>query len=63
LLLSAALARDGKPDEGRAVVATHLQRFPNARAADVPKLMRGDAAPLSAGRERLMDSLRELGMP
>jgi hypothetical protein len=63
LLLAAALARDGKPDEGRAVIAAHLQRHPQARAADVPKLMRGDAPPLAAGRARLMESLRELGMP
>ena len=63
LLLAAALARDGKSDEGRAVIAAHLQRHPNARAADVPKLMRGDAPPLAAGRERLMESLRSLGMP
>jgi hypothetical protein len=63
LLLAAALARDGKLDEGRAVIAAHLQRHPQARAADVPKLMRGDAPPLAAGRARLMESLRELGMP
>lgn len=63
LLLAAALARDGKSDEGRAVISAHLQRHPNARAAEVPKLVRGDAPPLAAGRERLVESLRELGMP
>jgi len=63
LILAAALARDGKAEEGRAVVATHLQRHPDARAADVPKLLRGDAPPFAAGRARVMESLRELGMP
>jgi DNA-binding winged helix-turn-helix (wHTH) protein/TolB-like protein len=63
LILAAALARDGKADEGRAIVATHLQRHPDARAADVPKLLRGDAPPFVAGRTRVMESLRELGMP
>ena len=63
LILAASLARDGKADEGRAVVAMHLQRHPAAKADDVPKLLRGDAPPFAAGRARLMDSLRELGMP
>jgi adenylate cyclase len=63
LLLAAALARDGKPDEGRAVIAAHLQRYPNARAEEVPKLLRSDDSSYAAGRARLMDSLRELGMP
>jgi DNA-binding winged helix-turn-helix (wHTH) protein/TolB-like protein len=63
LILAAALARDGKADEGRAVVAMHLQRYPGAKAADVPKLLRGDAPPFVAGRTRLMESLLELGMP
>lgn len=48
---------------GRAIVATHLQRHPGARAADVAKLLRGDAPPFVAGRTRVMESLRELGMP
>ena len=63
LLLAAALARDGKPDEGRAVIAAHLQRYPNARAEEVPKLLRSNDPSYVAGRTRLMDSLRELGMP
>jgi DNA-binding winged helix-turn-helix (wHTH) protein/TolB-like protein len=63
LLLAAALARDGKPDEGRAVIAAHLQRYPNAKAEEVPKLLRSTDPSYAAGRTRLMDSLRELGMP
>lgn len=63
LLLAAALARDGKPDEGRAVISAHLQRYPNARAEEVPKLLRSNDPSYAAGRARLMDSLRELGMP
>ena len=63
LLLAAALARDGKEDEARAVIAAHLQRHPNARAADVPKLLRSNHPLYAAGRDRVMDSLRELGMP
>ena len=63
LILAAALARDGKPDDGRAVIATHLQRHPGARAAEVAKLLRGDAPPFVAGRTRVMESLRDLGMP
>lgn len=63
LLLAAALARDGRSDEGRAVVAAHLQRHPNASAEEVPKLLRSNDPSYAAGRARLMDSLRELGMP
>jgi hypothetical protein len=29
----------------------------------VPRLLRGDAPPFAAGRARVMESLRELGMP
>jgi TolB-like protein len=63
LLLAAALARDGKPDEGRAVVAAHLKRYPNATAEEVSKLLRSNDPSFAAGRARLMGSLRELGMP
>jgi hypothetical protein len=57
------LSRRSPNDDGRAIVATHLQRHPGARAADVAKLLRGDAPPFVAGRTRVMESLRELGMP
>jgi DNA-binding winged helix-turn-helix (wHTH) protein/TolB-like protein len=63
LLLAASLARDGQADEARTIVEAYMKRHPGYRAADVAKVMRSDNAVYAAGRGRLIDSLRELGMP
>jgi DNA-binding winged helix-turn-helix (wHTH) protein/TolB-like protein len=63
LLLAASLARDGQAEEARAIVAAYMQRHPGYRAADVAKIMRSENPVYAAGRGRLIDSLRELGMP
>lgn len=63
LLLAASLARDGQADEARAIVAAYRLRHPGYRAADVAKIMRSENPAYAAGRGKLIDSLRELGMP
>jgi tetratricopeptide (TPR) repeat protein len=62
LLLAASLARDGQTDEARTIVEAYMHRHPGYRAADVAKIMRSDNPVYAAGRGRLIDSLRELGM-
>jgi TolB-like protein len=64
LLLAASLARSGQRDEALAVVAEILRRNPNARAADVEKLLRTSRNEhYLEGRNRWVETLRELGMP
>ena len=63
LLLAAALAREGQADEARRVVAAYLKRQPGFRAADAAKFMPSEHPVWVDGRTRLIDSLRELGMP
>jgi TolB-like protein len=63
LLLAASLARDGQVEEARSIVAAYVQQHPGYRAADVAKIMRSENPAYAAGRGRLIDSLRELGMP
>jgi DNA-binding winged helix-turn-helix (wHTH) protein/TolB-like protein len=62
LVRAAALARSGHADEGRTLIAEHLRRHPDARAADVAKVLRSEQADFAAGRRRLIESLHELGM-
>jgi DNA-binding winged helix-turn-helix (wHTH) protein/TolB-like protein len=63
LLLAASLARSGRSDEARAVVAAYLARFPERRATEVVKLMPSPHPVFAAGRARMMESLHALGMP
>lgn len=57
------LALASRPETARAIVAAHLQRHPGARAADVGRLMRSGQPAFAAGRTRLIELMRELGMP
>lgn len=63
LLLAASLARDGRAAEARAIIAGYQRQHPGYRAADVAKIMRSENPAYAAGRGKLIDSLRELGMP
>lgn len=63
LLLAASLARDGQADEARPIVAAYMQRHPDYRAADIVKIMHGENPRYAAERQKLIDSLHELGMP
>ena len=63
LLAAAALARDGQREQALQIVQTYMQRHPDYRAADVEKLMRSPEPHYAEGRTRLIETLRELGMP
>jgi TolB-like protein/DNA-binding winged helix-turn-helix (wHTH) protein len=63
LLLAAALSRSGQRDEARAVITELLQRNPDAKASDVEKILRMNRNErYLEGRNRWIDTLRELGM-
>ena len=62
LTLAAALHRDGEADEARKVVADARARHPNFRTAQLERLLAGTEPRFVEGRQRLIDSLRALGM-
>jgi TolB-like protein len=63
LVVAAALHRDGQIDEARRIVDHH--RVSNARyeIEHFTRLMPGSESRFVEGRQRMIDSLRELGMP
>jgi predicted Zn-dependent protease len=61
--LAAALAQLGQTQEARAIVADYLRRNPGYRAQDTARFLRGRDASYLAGRDRVIASLREAGMP
>lgn len=63
LLRAASLARAGRSDEARRIVEQFRRQSPDYRAADVAKVMRSEQPAYAAGRARMIDSLRELGLP
>lgn len=63
VLLAAALARSGEAVEARAVAADYLRRHPSYKAQDIGKFLRGRDARYLEGRDRVIESLRQLGMP
>jgi Flp pilus assembly protein TadD len=64
LLLAASLERLGRSEEARAVVADVLRRNPDAQAADVERVLRANRNErYLEGRQRWMDTLREIGLP
>ena len=62
LTLAAALHRDGKVDEARKIVADYRFRNPDFQTAQLERLLAGTEPRFVEGRQRLIDSLRELGM-
>jgi TolB-like protein len=64
LTLAAALHREGKDEEARKVADDYRSRNPEFRVAHLEqRMVRGTEPRLIEGRQRLMDSLRALGMP
>ena len=63
LLRAASLARSGREEEARAIVARYRQQHPAYRATDIGISMRSDHPAYAAGRESMIESLRELGLP
>jgi TolB-like protein/TolA-binding protein len=63
LTLAASLARGGRMDEARQLVAAYRQRHPAFEAAHVERFMRSSEPRYVAGRQALIDTLREIGMP
>jgi len=63
LLRAASLARSGHEEEARAIVTRYRQQHASFRAADIVKWMRSDVPAYAAGRQRMIESLRGLGLP
>lgn len=63
LTLAAALQREGKVDEAREIIADYRSRSPGFQIAQVQSVLPGTDPKFAEGRQRLIDSLRELGMP
>jgi DNA-binding winged helix-turn-helix (wHTH) protein/TolB-like protein len=63
LLLAAALARDGDAEGARRTMADFRMRRPAFGAENLVRIMRGDEPRYVAGREQLLLTLRELGLP
>lgn len=62
LTLAAALHRQGKVDEARKIVADYLSSNTEFRIANLQRVLIGTEPRFVEGRERLIDSLRKLGM-
>jgi hypothetical protein len=62
LMLAAALHRDGKVDEARKIIDEFRARSPEFKIADLERLMKGSDPRYVEGRQRLIDSLRAVGM-
>jgi len=63
LTLAAALHRDGKTEEARNIVAEYRARNPAYQTAQVERVLPGIEPRFVEGRQRMIDSLRALGMP
>jgi predicted Zn-dependent protease len=63
LTLAAALQRDGRIDEARKIIADYRSRNPDYQTAQVERLLIGTEPRFVEGRQRMIDSLRALGMP
>jgi TolB-like protein len=62
LTLAASLARDGHRDEAQQIVADYVKRNPGYEVANIQKLMRSPNPKYAEGRNRLLETLRDLGM-
>lgn len=63
LLLAASLARDGDTNQARRVVADYRARFPDYKTSEIELIMRSRHPAYVEGRTRMIETLRELGMP
>lgn len=62
-LLAASLVRSGRRAEGESLLREHLSGTPDFNAARVAALLPGSHPRFAEGRERLIASLREIGLP
>lgn len=62
LTFAAALHREGKVEEARKVIADYRSRNPDFQTAQLERLLAGTEPRFVEGRQRLIDSLRELGL-
>jgi adenylate cyclase len=62
LTLAAALQREGKVDEARKIIADYLSSNTQFRIANLQRVLIGTEPRFVEGRERMIDSLRKLGM-
>lgn len=63
MTLAASLARDGRTDEARKVMAAFRASNPAYRAEDIARGLRGDHPKFVEGRNRMITAVRELGLP
>jgi Flp pilus assembly protein TadD len=63
LVLAAALARDGSDREARRIIMAFRERYPTYQAQDIAVALGSKAAPFVEGRNRMVATLRELGLP
>jgi adenylate cyclase len=64
MTLAASLARNGRAEEGRQLVADYLERFPKYSTEVILKqALTSEAPAFVEGRGRLIATLRELGVP
>ena len=63
LTLAAALHREGKVDEARRIVVEYRSRNPEFEASHLSRMMVGTEPRYAEGRQRMIDSLRALGIP
>jgi Flp pilus assembly protein TadD len=62
-VLAASLALDGRRDEGRQVLKEFMERNPTFESARIPPMWRGDHPRFAAGRDKIVATVRELGLP
>ena len=62
-LLAASLVRSGHREEGKALLRDHLAKNPNCDSSSVAPLMPGSHPRFVEGRDRMIASLREIGLP
>lgn len=62
-LLAASLARDGRQDEGMKVLQDFMERNPGFETAEIPTRWYGNHPRFVEGRDRMIETLREMGMP
>jgi hypothetical protein len=63
LILAASLARAGRAEEARQIVESYQPRHPQFRTASVARVLLSNEPRLVSGRERLVSTLRALGVP
>jgi TolB-like protein len=63
LVLAASLARDGKAEEARRIVETRRGKDPRFQSAAIERVLAGAEPRLSSGKERLVSTLKSLGVP